>query len=138
MMEKQKQTFQTNAEKLRITPSERVWNRLESRLDQDQDKIKVSTLRRWMAIAAALLLLVTMFFLITLENNNRPQFVIQDLDPIPEASFVSYQYAGKLNEIYDQRSWVTSAEGNRIRWRSRSGAWGSATDAIDTLECKSL
>lgn len=113
-----KNTIKSNANNLRITPSDRVWDRLERRLEQDQNKVKVSTFRKWMAIAAGMLLFVTSFFLVTLEKVNRTQFVIQDLEALPGAYFASYQFANELNELYEQGTWTNFSEGNRKRLKS--------------------
>lgn len=113
------QSFRERAQDLRIEPSERVWNRLEKRLDQDRDKIKISTFHKWMAIAAGIVLIISVFSLITIERSLKPQFVIEDLEPLPNASFASYQYASQLNEIYERGTWVNFSEGNRKRFESR-------------------
>ena len=115
-----RQTLLERAQDLRINPSERVWDRLEKRLDQDQDKIKIGTFRKWMAIAAGIVLAISMFFLITIERTLKPQFVLEDLESLPGASFASYQYASELNEIYERGTWVNFSEGNRKRFKSNS------------------
>lgn len=114
-MEIKKYGLQEKAAELRIQPSERIWNRLEQRLDQDRDKIKISTVYKWIGIAAGILVVLSVSFLLPIKNSARQPFVIQDLEPVPEASLASYQYASQLNEIYEQKTWVNFSEGNRKR-----------------------
>jgi hypothetical protein len=116
----QYQQLKQKADHLRVDPSERVWNRLEKRLDQDQDKIKISTFRKWMAFAASLLILVTMLFLVSRPTHRENKWVIVDLEQSPAASFAAYQYAGELNAIYDQMGWTGFSEGSKRRLKSRS------------------
>lgn len=114
-MEIKKYGLQEKAAELRIQPSDRIWNRLEQRLDQDRDKIKISTVYKWIGIAAGILVVLSVSFLLPIKNSARQPFVIQDLEPVPEASLASYQYASQLNEIYEQKTWVNFSEGNRKR-----------------------
>ena len=120
MIGKQNQQLKQKADHLRVDPSERVWNRLEKRLDQDQDKIKISTFRRWMAFAASLLFLVTMLFLLNRPIEQENHWVIVDLENPPLTSFAAYQYASEFNAIYDQMGWTGFSEGSKRRLKLRS------------------
>jgi hypothetical protein len=120
MMGISNQQLKQKVDHLRIDPSERVWNRLEKRLDQDRDKMKMSTFRKWMAFAASLLILVTMLFLVNRSNHSDKNWVIVDLEQPPAASFAAYQYASQFNAIYDQMGWTAISEGSKRRLKSRS------------------
>lgn len=58
---------------LRIQPSSKAWQKLESRLDQRRpQKTNIVTLRKWMAIAASLVVLVVSLFFWS--SNQAPQY----------------------------------------------------------------
>lgn len=132
-MESKKYNIIQSANDLRINPSDRVWNRLEKRLDQDQDKIKISTLRKWMGIAAGMLIILSLFILITVNKSQTQQFVIHDLEPLPESALASYQFVSQLNEIYEKKTWVNFSEGNRKRLKSPSPDGGINGDSGENL-----
>ncbi|MBK8503004.1 MAG: hypothetical protein IPL46_12775 [Saprospiraceae bacterium] len=128
MMGIQNQQLKQKVDHLRIDPTERVWNRLEKRLDQDRDKIKISTLRKWMAFAASVLILVTILFLVNRSNHPDNNWVIVDLEQPPVASFAAYQYASEFNAIYDQMGWTAISEGSKRRLKSRLDRQSPAID----------
>ena len=127
----QNQQFKQKSDQLRVDPSERVWNRLEKRLDQDRDKVKISTFRKWMAFAASLLLLVTMLFLPNRTTQSSNDWATVDLEQPPEASFAAYQNAGEFNVIYDQMGWKGFSEGSKRRLKSRSNDQSHGIESDD-------
>ena len=120
MDRKEYKNIREKAGKLRVAPSGRVWNRLENRLDQDRGKVKISTIRKWIAIAAGLLVLVFVSFWFGVPEEKQKQVVLMELDPLPAASFASYQYASQVNAIYEQDSWRQISEGTKARLRSKN------------------
>jgi hypothetical protein len=96
---------------LRIQPSERVWHRLESRLDQDKGKVRISALRKWIGMAASIGLLFLVIFTISKKPNDALANV-QELQSKPNASFALYTQAVTLNDVYSNSSWQKIPEGN--------------------------
>jgi hypothetical protein len=118
-MKEHKLSLREQADRLKITPSDRVWNRLESRLDQDQGKIKVSTIRRWVAIAASLLVVTITYFLVGPVPDKSNKMVLVELESVPNASFASYQYANQFNSIYERDGWKQISEGTKRRLKGK-------------------
>ncbi|NND33629.1 MAG: hypothetical protein HKN76_13645 [Saprospiraceae bacterium] len=116
-MNHNKYSLKEKAARLKIEPSERVWNRLESRLDQDKGKIKITTVRKWITVAASVTLIVAAFVLLQTPVENQRQMVLQELDPLPTARFASYRYASQVNAIYERDSWKQISEGTKSRLR---------------------
>ncbi len=141
MIDNQRQNLHEKAKNLRVEPSDRIWNRLEKRLDQDAGKMKVSTFRRWMAIAASVLLIVSILFLSKISPaDHSGGLVIVDLEPMPAASYASYQYASQFNAIYEQQGWRGFTEGSKKRLKSRLHEGNNRLSApgMDTLREGSL
>lgn len=119
-MDQNKYSLKEKAAQLKINPSDRVWNRLENRLDQDKGKIKISTVRNWIAVAASILVLMVAFLLVKAPAEKQKQMTLMELDPLPSASFASYQYASQVNAIYERDSWKQISEGTKARLRKKN------------------
>ena len=119
-MEQHRQTLREKADELRITPSDRVWSRLERRLDQDQGKIKLSTIRRWLAVAASILIVAIAYFVAGPMPEKSKKMVLVELKTPPSASFVSYQYANQVNAIYERDSWKQISEGTKSKLKGKT------------------
>jgi len=116
-MEDKSKILRDQVDLLKVDPSDRVWNRLEQRLDQDKGKVKAATLRYWGAVAAAILLLITASTLMIFSSGPNNQLAQIELQPLPIASFASYQHVGRVNEIYSQHEWRVIEEGTKKRLR---------------------
>lgn len=140
-METKKQTLHDKALNLRIEPDRQAWERLERRLDQDRDKIKVSTIRRWLMIAASLLILVALTAISGMIRTERSHLVVvTDLEDIPAASYAYYHYASQLNAIYEQQGMLDFTENvrRRLSTPSRQDKTHPAEKNRDTLHDGSL
>ena len=96
---------------LRVLPSQRVWHRLEARLEQDKGKVRISALRKWVGIAASIGLLFIVFFTIS-QKSNESLTHVQELQAGPDASFALYTQAVALNHLYSEFNWQNISEGN--------------------------
>ncbi len=108
-----KNDWQRAADKLKMEPNERVWTRLEHRLDQDTGKVSISRIRQWMGIAATLLLLIG-FALFSMVDIRTPKeiIVIQDLEErTPKVTFAAYQHVSDINRFYESDQWKQIDEG---------------------------
>jgi len=114
-MKDKSRILQERINSVTIDPSERVWNRLEQRLDQDKGKVTSTTIKYWGTVAAAILFLIASFSILFFSSYEDRQLAQIDLQPLPTASFASYQDAGKVNEIYSQHEWRQIEEGTKKR-----------------------
>ncbi len=105
MKEQKYHKLQRKADDLQVQPSDRVWHRLEHRLDQDRGKISISAIRKWMSIAAGILLIMATIFLSTTRYVSSETLVLTDLEASPHASFTARHYIAELNAIYSQQGW---------------------------------
>ena len=105
--------FKQGAENLRLQPSERVWNRLEKRLDQDKGKIRISIIKKWTAIAASFALIITV---ISIYSGPKETLVdIEELNTSAQTSFARYAQAVALNNVYAKSDWRNISEGEYKR-----------------------
>ena len=119
-MKRNTTSLREKADELRITPTDRVWHRLERRLDQDQGKIKLSTIRRWLAVAASILVVAIAYFLTDPIPEKSRKMVLVELESLPRASFASYQYANQVNAIYERDSWKQISEGTKSKLKGKT------------------
>ena len=104
------------AEGLRVQPDERVWYRLEQRLEQDQNKVPKAELKRWIGIAASLLIMISIgiYWLVT-GLSNTEELAIHDLEEAKhEVSFAAYQHVSDINGFYESEGWRQINEGNHL------------------------
>ncbi len=73
--------FQEGSEKLKVQPSSRAWNRLESRLDGQKKESGRVVLMRWVSAMAALFILVAGVFFI--KNMNTHPSMASSAEPRP-------------------------------------------------------
>ena len=99
----------------RDMPSGRVWDRLESRLDQDKGKVSLKYMYRWMGIAASILLVLAIYS--NIQTANQPSSHIQVVEEIkpaaPLAAFAVYEHASDINAVYSQSNWQSIKEGTK-------------------------
>ena len=100
--------FRHQAKDLEIQPSQRVWDRLEKRLDQDEGKVTASAAWRWSAAAACIGLLIGTF---TFYHSHNTDMVFEDLESMPKATFTAYRYVEQTHQIYLSWDWENIAEG---------------------------
>lgn len=118
------------ADRLRVEPSDRVWTRLEQRLEQDKGKIKISTLKRWMAVAASLAILIMAGML--LNHSNERTLALTELEPV-RATFVSSKYANELRYVYSERFGGIN-EGSTTSISSNQGYYFRPNLRLDTMQ----
>lgn len=119
-MDKQDE-FKKAANELRIQPSDRVWDRLEERLDQDKGKVSMQSIYRWAAVAAALvggILVVPQ--LLPIKTDTASVVLLVDLtESSPKASYAVYEHASVINALYDQHNWRDLNEGSKNQRTTR-------------------
>jgi len=111
-----KEGFRERARHLRLEPSMRVWDRLESRLDQDKGKVKSSVVKLWMGVAASLfLVLASVFYL----SRSQPPTTFANLEELQDVthrpSFAVYHQVSDVNAAYKQGNWQQINEGSNKR-----------------------
>ena len=114
--------FRKQAKNLRIEPSDRVWDRLESRLEQDRGKVEFSVVKLWIAIAASMLvLLASIFYLFT----SQPTATFANLEELQDVtarpSFAVYHQVNDVNAAYQQGNWQQINEGSNQRLKQYRG-----------------
>lgn len=99
----------------RENPSSRVWDRLESRLDQDKGKVSIRAMYRWVGIAACVLILVAIGSNIQTESQPVPNLtMVEEIQPAaPLAAFAVYEHASDINAVYSQSNWKGIKEGTK-------------------------
>ncbi len=99
----------------RERPSNRVWDRLESRLDQDKGKISLRSMYRWVGIAACVLILVAIGSNLQTESQPVPNLtMVEEIKPAaPLAAFAVYEHASDINAVYSQNNWKGIKEGTK-------------------------
>lgn len=99
----------------RENPSGRVWDRLESRLDQDKGKVSIRAMYRWVGIAACVLILVAIGS--NIQNDSQPVpnlTMVEEIRPAaPLAAFAVYEHASDINAVYSQNNWKGIKEGTK-------------------------
>ena len=127
-------SWQREADQLRLTPDNRVWERLENRLDQDKGKVSIHALRKWLAIAASAAILITAGFLIS--RSMQPVItMVEELDSTtPQPYMAVYRHASDIKAAYADGKWVHIKEGSREKLRTsnlhRSESHSSRKDTM--------
>ncbi|NND06813.1 MAG: hypothetical protein HKN87_10580 [Saprospiraceae bacterium] len=114
--------FRKQARDLRIEPTDRVWDRLESRLEQDKGKVKFSVVKLWIAIAASMLVLLTsIFYLFTSEPTATFANLEELQDVTARPSFAVYHQVNDVNAAYQRGNWQQINEGSNPRLKQHRG-----------------
>ncbi len=113
MRDKDQQEWMNRSDQIKIQPSYRVWRRLESRLDQDQDKIRLSNLRSTIMVAATILLIFTCSIYFWLpQSTNTSEIHLQDLTMVvPQPDYATYHHVSDINSFYRDHDWRSIVEG---------------------------
>lgn len=121
----------------RENPAGRVWDRLESRLDQDKGKVSIRSMYRWVGIAACVLILVAIGSNIQTESQSVPNLtMVEEIRPAaPLAAFAVYEHASDINAVYSQNNWKEIKEGTKKSLlakttRQKSESSGNGNDSI--------
>ena len=111
-MSEQEKFWREKAKSLKVTPSERVWDRLESRLDQDEGKIPHQLISRWVGVAATFLVLLgaSLYFFSTPKPHAETVVKTHDLEELRPA-FAAYRYVNDLKSVYQDKTWPQINEG---------------------------
>ncbi len=102
---------------LSLSPSERVWDRLENRLDQDKGKVKLTVVKWWLATAASLAVIITgAFYLNSMASSTLQLLELDDTSPKP--SFAAYHHASDINAAYENGNWQQIKEGSHRKLKN--------------------
>lgn len=110
--------FREKARDLRLEPSIRVWDRLESRLDQDIGKVRSSVVKLWIGVAASLLVVLASVYYL---NRSQPSTTFANLEELQDIthrpSFAVYHQVSDVNAAYKQGNWQQIKEGSNKKLR---------------------
>ncbi len=111
-MSEQEKFWREKAKSVKVTPSERVWDRLESRLDQDEGKVPRQQISRWVGVAASLLLLcgASLYFFSAPKPQAETVVKTLELEELRPA-FAAYRYVNDLKSVYQDKNWPQIIEG---------------------------
>ena len=108
--------FRERVRHLRLEPSMRVWDRLESRLDQDKGKVKSSVVKLWMGVAASLLVVLASVFYLSRSQPTTTFANLEELQDITHRpSFAVYHQVSDVNAAYKEGNWQQINEGSNKR-----------------------
>ena len=110
--------WQREAEGLRLSPSVRVWERLENRLDQDKGKVSIRHLRKWLTLAASVIVLIAAGFLIN-QGLQPVMTVVEELEGNTSQPYMAvYRHASDIKAAYADGNWVHIKEGSREKLKT--------------------